>query len=78
MRFTIRELVLLTVIVALSCAWVLEHRRAQYWAKVKAVYAQEVQIPETSFDEWLKWRQSAHFRELFGDIPETVPLNQPE
>lgn len=76
-HFTIRDVLWLTVVVGLACALVLEHRRAEYWARVMVVYAHEVENPNTSFDEWLKMRQSDEFREEFGDLPLTVPIFGP-
>jgi hypothetical protein len=41
-RFSIREIVLLTLIVALACGWVVEHGRARRLGAERAALANEV------------------------------------
>jgi hypothetical protein len=78
MQFRLRTLLIVLAVgpVLFAAAWArYSESQAEHWARVRVVYEHECENPETSFDEWLKWRRSAEFREVYGDYPETATIS---
>jgi hypothetical protein len=68
MRFTIRELVLVTVIVAMAFGWWIDRRRLAHRLQLELsqtyeLYSHSISHP-VAFDTWLSWPASKRKEEL--------------
>jgi cell division protein FtsB len=78
-RFTVRELVLLTLVVALGCGWIVEHGRAQWLgARLKESQRQLTDQREESQSEIRRLHRvneiiAAQWANALRQVPSTRP-----